>query len=97
MVTLFVIEPADPAFANVVTAITSEHAMDLIDQLACEHWYFWSPVRSQSSRKLQTAKASVQRYLRGLCATGDKPLRRANSTISRAAIAGDAFEITSFQ
>jgi hypothetical protein len=35
VVTLFVIEAADPAFANVVTAITSEHSMDLIDQLTC--------------------------------------------------------------
>ena len=33
--TPFVIESADPAFANVVTAITPEHSMDLIDQLSC--------------------------------------------------------------
>ena len=33
--TFFVIESTDPAFANVVTAITSELSMDLIDQPYC--------------------------------------------------------------
>ena len=33
--TFFVIQSADPAFANVVTAITPELSMDLIDQPYC--------------------------------------------------------------
>ncbi len=58
------VESTDPATPDIVIAISPEHLMYLVDQLCCASPVLSSSVRRNSSRKLQTANASVQRYRR---------------------------------
>ena len=80
------VEATDPAAARIVVTVSAKHLMDLINHRIAYSWYFCSPVRAESSRKLQTAEASVQRYRRGCLIAGISPVRAANFAISRAAM-----------